>query len=292
MSQQQSSPFLVRSILSPLATHVATITHSAVLGLRSRAWLYPIRGIIYFARHPGLWTPLARNLLPTLALSIGITTALFFTTYVPQAALLTLVNGPLAILTTITLVLTESACITATVARSLFLTPPLLQTFDQTLALTAPHHFAQGRGGAVMPPTPAADSPRVRRGLRRHALRCLLLLPLNAVPLLGPAIALVVQGRKVGPGAHARWFDMKGWGRGQREKWVGDRREAYTAFGVVAALLEGVPFVGLVAGFTNAVGAAMWVGDLEKGMVKRRVIEEPKNGEEHEMDDLGRKKEL
>lgn len=36
------------------------------------------------------------------------------------------------------------------------------------------------------------------------------------------------------------------------------------AFGFVAALLEGLPVVGLVFSISNRIGAAMWAHDLEK----------------------------
>lgn len=35
-------------------------------------------------------------------------------------------------------------------------------------------------------------------------------------------------------------------------------------FGVVAFLLEMVPFVNLLFAFTNTVGAALWAADMEK----------------------------
>jgi hypothetical protein len=36
------------------------------------------------------------------------------------------------------------------------------------------------------------------------------------------------------------------------------------SFGIVATLLEMIPFIGLVFAFTNTVGAALWAADLEK----------------------------
>jgi hypothetical protein len=61
---------------------------------------------MYFASHRSLWKPLLNKLLPTASLGLGVTIFMFAVTYVPQAAILTVFNGPLAILTTILLVRT------------------------------------------------------------------------------------------------------------------------------------------------------------------------------------------
>jgi hypothetical protein len=55
---------------------------------------------------------------------------MFIFTYVPQAAILSLVNGPLAVVTTILLVLSESATVTNALTRGLFLEEAILETFD------------------------------------------------------------------------------------------------------------------------------------------------------------------
>jgi hypothetical protein len=55
---------------------------------------------------------------------------MFVFTYLPQAALLTLVNGPLAVVSTVALVLSESSTITNVIARGLFIDEALVDTFD------------------------------------------------------------------------------------------------------------------------------------------------------------------
>lgn len=65
-----------------------------------------VKGIAYFFTHRSLWKPLGSKLLPTISLGLGVTVFMFAVTYVPQAAVLTIFNGPLAILTTILLVRT------------------------------------------------------------------------------------------------------------------------------------------------------------------------------------------
>lgn len=58
---------------------------------------------------------------------------MFFFTYLPQLAVLVFVNGPLAVLSTVVLILSESATITNTIARASLFEEALLDTFDGTL---------------------------------------------------------------------------------------------------------------------------------------------------------------
>lgn len=58
---------------------------------------------------------------------------MFFFTYLPQLAVLVFVNGPLAVVTTVLLILSESSTIVNVVSRNFFLQDALLDTFDGTL---------------------------------------------------------------------------------------------------------------------------------------------------------------
>lgn len=50
----------------------------------------------------------------------------------------------------------------------------------------------------------------------------------------------------------------------QEAVFIEERKWDYRMFGFVAALLEGLPIVGLVFTVSNRIGAAMWAHDLEK----------------------------
>lgn len=54
-------------------------------------------------------------------------------------------------------------------------------------------------------------------------------LPLNFIPVVGTVMFVLLQGKKYGPGAHARYFQLKGMSKAQRERHVEERRGAYTA---------------------------------------------------------------
>lgn len=68
-----------------------------------------------------------------MTLSVGVVTGMFFFTYVPQLALMTFVNGPLAVLTTAVLVLNESSAVISFLSRNFVMQDALLDTFDGTL---------------------------------------------------------------------------------------------------------------------------------------------------------------
>jgi hypothetical protein len=59
-----------------------------------------------------------------------VTVFMFAVTYVPQAAILTIFNGPLAILTTVLLVLSESSTIFSVLSKNFLIDDALIDTFD------------------------------------------------------------------------------------------------------------------------------------------------------------------
>ena len=105
-------------------------------------------------------------------------------------------------------------------------------------------------------------------------IRYVLLLPLNFIPFVGTAIFMTLQGKRAGPSAHSRYFQLKQWNIRRQEQWVEEHRGAYTSFGTVAVLLELVPVAGILFAFTNTVGAALWAADIEKGSTPSAEIDE------------------
>jgi hypothetical protein len=91
------------------------------------------KGIYYFASHKSLWKPLLQKLAPTLTLGLGVTTFMFFFTYLPQAAMLFFTSGPLAAVSAVLLVLSESSTLTMVLSKALLIEDSLIDTFDGTL---------------------------------------------------------------------------------------------------------------------------------------------------------------
>ncbi|RDW72377.1 EI24 domain-containing protein [Aspergillus mulundensis] len=244
--------------------------------LVSGAYIYPFKGILHFTTHPPLYKPLTKRLSQTLLAGISITTALFFFTYVPQTALLSFTAGPFfAPIAAFFLVLSEASAVTHFVARAWIIRDALVDVFDAVLLERGCEGLVQngrelkrGNGGGVM----ARLGKMVRKpfgdgdgnGVLRGMLRSLLMLPLNFIPVVGTVLFVYVSGKKVGPGLHERYFQLRGLRGQERGEFVERRRGAYTGLGMASVLLEMVPFASMVFEFTNAVGAALWAADLEK----------------------------
>ncbi|KAK6956455.1 hypothetical protein Daesc_001733 [Daldinia eschscholtzii] len=205
---------------------------------KSGSYLYPFKGIVYFITHRSLWKPFYSRILPTLGLTAGVTASMFFFTYLPQLAILVFVNGPLAVFTTVLLILNESSTIVNLISRNFLLQDALLDTFDGTLvAKDAVGIVSEGRQ------LKSGQDPIGRLGkilknpfskfTPKALVRYIMYLPLNFIPGVFPVV-----GREV-------TLFMAG-------------------FGTIATLLEMIPVASMFFAFTNTVGAALWAADIEQ----------------------------
>ena len=62
-------------------------------------------------------------------------------------------------------------------------------------------------------------------------IRYFLYLPLNMIPVVGTVLFVIFQGRKFGPTAHARYFQLKQMKKREREDFIEKRKAAYTRLG-------------------------------------------------------------
>ncbi|KAM0322677.1 hypothetical protein ACHAQA_009267 [Verticillium albo-atrum] len=265
---------------------------SALVGdaAKSRAYLYPIKacfsllaphhspdmirsaahrnGIIYFATHRSLWKPLLSRIGPYFLLSVSVITGMFVLTYVPQFAVLVLFNGPLAVFTTVVLILSESATIINMVSRTYLLQDAILDTFDGTLVARGSDNIVrEGRelqpGSDPMQKLGKIIKSPFERFSPKALIRYIMYLPLNFIPVVGTVLFVLIQARGRGQVVHGRYFQLKRWSASQRSAWLKKHTGPYTAFGLVATALELIPFASMFFTFTNAVGAALWAADIE-----------------------------
>ncbi|KLU91822.1 hypothetical protein MAPG_10771 [Magnaporthiopsis poae ATCC 64411] len=232
------------------------------------------RGIVYFATHRALWRPFLSRVVPTLTVQAAVTVPMFMFTYLPQLSVLVWVYGPLAVVSTALLVLNESSAIASIFTRNLILKGALLDTFDATL-VSRGAAAAVREGREVHPGSdPVAKLGKVLKSpLDGFSFgRYLLHLWLNLIPLVGTFFFIVLQGRARGLGIHERYFQLKAWSKGRKSDWFKLHVGSYTAFGVVANLLEMVPVASMLFSFTNTVGAALWAADVEE--MDMRVAEQ------------------
>lgn len=173
---------------------------------------------------------------PTLSLGLGVTSAMFFFTYVPQLAVLAFTSGPLAPVSAALLVLSESSTLINTLSRTFLLDEALVDTFDGTL-ISRGNESLVADGRQLKQGTPGSDpiarlGRLVRKPFMRLApkalIRSLLYLPLNMIPVVGTIMYIALTGKRLGPLAHARYFQLKGWSSQQQEEWIEKNRGAYT----------------------------------------------------------------
>lgn len=124
---------------------------------------------------------------------------MFAFTYLPQLAVLVFTSGPLAVVSTVLLVLNESSTIVNIVSKNWILQDAILDTFDGTLlSRNATNIVRQGRE------VRSGNDPIMRLGkvLKNPfskfsptaLVRYLIYLPLNFIPVVGTAAFLFLQG--------------------------------------------------------------------------------------------------
>lgn len=158
---------------------------------------------------------------------------MFFFAYLPQAAILALFNGPLAALTTILLVLSESSTISMLLSKTFFIEDALIDTFDGTLmARNMDGLVSKGRelkpGRDPMGKLGKLVTRPFQRFTPKAIIRYLIYLPLNFIPVVGTVLFVILQGKRTGPAAHARYFQLKGMNGRQKDAYVEKRTGAYT----------------------------------------------------------------
>ena len=165
---------------------------------------------------------------------------MFFFTYIPQTAIMSITSGPLlAPISTAFLVLTESSTITNYLARAFLLKDALMDTFDGTLVseghenLVANGRHLHASGDAVSRLGDVIDPEHVEKKEREKItvaslIKACAYLPLNFIPVVGTVLYVFVQGRKMGPELHERYFRLKGWDVRKFREWVERHRGAYT----------------------------------------------------------------
>ncbi|KAH9957835.1 hypothetical protein BC827DRAFT_1137325 [Russula dissimulans] len=144
------------------------------------------------------------------------------------------------------------------------------RTWDQTIA-------SRGKGPAFWQPyveewdqPPTVDVNRwtgleeVKGKVLRIAVKRLILFPLHVVPIGGLFVAAAFKALDTARYLHKPYFRSKNMTKAQTAVFIAEHQWDYRFFGFAAALLESLPFIGLIFSISNQVGAAMWAHDLEK----------------------------
>ncbi|KAJ7188757.1 hypothetical protein C8R46DRAFT_877042 [Mycena filopes] len=91
-----------------------------------------------------------------------------------------------------------------------------------------------------------------------------LLIPFNFYPGVGILLSAWFKALATAHILHRQYFAAKKMNDKEIATFIEERKWNYRAFGFAAALLEGLPIIGLIFTISNRVGAAMWAHDLEK----------------------------
>lgn len=102
-------------------------------------------------------------------------------------------------------------------------------------------------------------------------LKAIAMFLINSVPVIGPILVVLIQAPSNGLRAHARYFMLKGYDKKQIKIVYKKNRGQYLGFGIVASFLETIPLFSVLFMFTNTIGAALWVIDIE-----HRIQQAPK----------------
>ena len=231
-----------------------------------------------------------KKLVPTMSLGLGVTTFMFVFTYLPQMAVMAFTSGPLAAISAAFLVLSESSTLFTILSKTFLIEDALIDTFDGVLlSKNITNLVSEGRqikaGSGVMGKLGKLTKKPFEKFTPTAIIRYFMYLPLNFIPVVGTVMFVVLQGRKAGPAAHSRYFQLKQWNSSQRRRHVEEYQAAYTrynfcpllskgesllkeiSFGVTAVVLELVPLASILFAFTNTAGAALWAADIEMGKV-------------------------
>lgn len=157
---------------------------------------------------------------------------MFAVTYVPQAAMLTIFNGPLAIFTTVLLVLSEASTIFSVLSKNFLIDDALIDTFDGTLLCRNLNSLVENErqvksGNDAIGKLGKLVSKPFAKFTPSAIIRYFMYLPLNFIPIVGTVLFVILQGRKFGPTAHARYFQLKQMKKPEKEQFIEKRKAAY-----------------------------------------------------------------
>ncbi|OWZ03296.1 hypothetical protein PHMEG_00024997, partial [Phytophthora megakarya] len=221
--------------------------------------LYAFRGIDFFMRHPALWREVAFPLL--LTIGFGVTTAVFMFshTFSRQKDWLDDKDVPeeFAEILVWCIIMTEifvSTIVYGVVCVEYFHDKIFAFVLkDRGLSRLLEGH--EHRSTAVRVCTSYC--------LSRFALG-IISLPLHFVPVLGSLVYAWMHGNVLAWEQHHFYFELKGFGLRQQQRWMRCYKMQYSNFGIQALLLEMIPCVGPFFIFTNTCGAALLAEELER----------------------------
>ncbi|EME81027.1 uncharacterized protein MYCFIDRAFT_155259 [Pseudocercospora fijiensis CIRAD86] len=253
----------------------------------SPAFLYPLKGMWYFATHRYLHPLLKGRLIPLSLLSGCILAILFVTAYLPVVAFLAIfhykgsawVNGTFFILGI-------GALVIQLLFEGLLADHTQVDIFDAVVVAEGYEHLVKNR--RTVSDNIDESDPYKRLGPRdkgaqfapfsiRQIVELVILLPLNFVPFAGVPLFLLLTGYRAGPLMNWRYFQIKQFRRKDRKQFIKtkQRRFEYMWFGTVHMILQLVPVLAMLFLLTTACGSALWSVHVEQQLQDSQEEQEP-----------------
>ncbi|KAI9265927.1 hypothetical protein BY458DRAFT_437902 [Sporodiniella umbellata] len=274
-----------------------------------RTFFYPFRGFLHLLHHPGKYAgPILISVLKVAATSTFTVVPLLWFGYGPQKDIIfkvyrhilepkTSERFSLSMSTLTAVVLCSLEAATLTVQLGLYFIGSIQdRLFDSILrernGLPEPkqdtlivsetvggsaqeasdlkhHRYLSPREVAIM----AAQMDDSWSSFLLRPTIFVLTLPLNVVPIVGPAAFIGIQALFRTGEAHKRYYSLYHWSKVQIHRRVDTKFWQYYRFGLMATILEMIPFAGYIFMYTNQIGAAMWAMDLHE----HKLMESKKN---------------
>ncbi|KAI5284845.1 hypothetical protein KEM54_001022 [Ascosphaera aggregata] len=242
-----------------------SVSPAAIVALEDRAWIYPLK--------------------------VRAIPFLFTFAYLPQVALLAIFNGRNAWLSALFLVLSEGAAISALIFEAFFVDDTLVRVFDATLIargeedLVSPYRQLEAfsysslddeghelvRDPVLRLGKPLGNDTEYSPFSFGQIFIYIISLPISLIPILGPYLFLLANGKRAGALQHHRYFLFRNFSKKERRSFVNQRSWRYRSFGAMALALQLVPVLSMFFLLTSAAGSAIWAADIEK---RRRIEDE------------------
>ncbi|KAI1338118.1 hypothetical protein F5Y15DRAFT_387666 [Xylariaceae sp. FL0016] len=264
------------SNLQPLKRPYSYLARAAI------AASYPLRGIVYFLRHPAFYPLFVGRLLPLSIISTLVYVILFLFTFLPQYAFLAIFHGAGAWFNAVVLVLGEGLVIIQGLFEGFFVDECRVDVFDATIInegfedLVAPHRilFVEAPNPVKKLGKPTSSAVYQPWSLIQ-IVELIICLPLNLIPYVGTPAFLIITGARLGTFAHYRWFELRGLTKKERKREIKKAAWDYTWFGTMAMILGLVPILSFFFLVTSTTGSALWAAKLEKTRRLPTILIEP-----------------
>lgn len=204
--------------------------------------------------------------MPLTLVLILVFLAMFSVVFPLHTLLASVVMGPFAFISAFLYVLQVSRKLTIVILRILFIRRIQCIMFTSVLKRNAP-------GFLFTAPTPGVwPSVRSQSCLRYRVLPFLtreaVYFVLSLVPVVGPILNICLKAPVKSYKTHKPYYRLMKWDYKQINQFYWLRRDEYTAFGVVAYLLEMVPGLTVLFMFTNNIGLALWTAETHARNVR------------------------